>query len=362
MTEIKNLSPLEMKKQELRRRIEAPNEKKVNHNANLLEEKQTQVVKENTLQKTQIIVDKIILDISVELTPEERNNWVQLCHRGFNIPVDNSIYLLFNLLISDENDFQVKFSQDAKIDCMYHQLEPSENQNNPLYNRWKVEVRIHQDDRIKKEILPSKTKVFELLLGDYEVNYYLNNFYNYVKWQKEILEKEAKFCEDSIIKEIQKSKKLLEMSHKLNTVKLTKILDNFNSKKSVGVESKKIDIKEEKEMKKRWKERFEKWTHHLTQWPDWNYIKSLNYKDNGLEIQLLADILKMDIWLVRRIVKRLEKKTNKKYIFSNKKWTKIIDNTWWKITKKSIGDIYSKSIGFITFEWFFDILAYVRSL
>jgi hypothetical protein len=115
-------------------------------------------------------------------------------------------------------------------------------------------------------------------------------------------------------------------------------------------------------MKKRWKERFEKWTHHLTKWADWNYIKSLNYKDNGLEIQLLADILKMDIWLVRRTIKRLEKKTNKKYIFSNKKWTKIIDNTWWKITKKSIGDIYSKSIGFITFEWFFEVLSYVRSL
>ena len=109
----------------------------------------------------------------------------------------------------DKNDFQVKFSQDAKIDCMYHQLEPSENQNNPWYNRWKVEVRIHQDDRIKQEILPSKTKVFELLLGDYEVNYYLNNFYNYVKWQKEILEKEAKFCEDSIIKEIQKWMKVI---------------------------------------------------------------------------------------------------------------------------------------------------------
>jgi hypothetical protein len=48
------------------------------------------------------------------------------------------------------------------------------------------------------------------------------------------------------------------MSHKLNTSKITKILDNFNSKKSVGVESKKVDTKEDKEMKKRWKERFEK--------------------------------------------------------------------------------------------------------
>lgn len=395
MTETNNLSPLEMKKQELRRKIEALNEKKENNNVTLVipksitdfeylidynisksvktneeidynlqdkttisEEKQTQ----KTQQKTQIIIDKIILEIWVELTQEERDNWIQLCHRGFNIPIDNSIYLLFNLLISDENDFQVKFSKDAKIDCMYHQLEPSKNQNNPWYNRWKVEVRIHQDDRIKQEILPSKTKVFELLLWDYEVNYYLNNFYNYVKGQKELLESEVEYYENSILKEVLNAKKTLEMSHRMNTSKIIKILEQINSIKNVGVENDKLDNEEKKEIKNRWKERFKNWTYNLVLRKDFRVITQMNYAKNGIEVELLADTLNIWIESLRRLIKRVEKKTNKKYLFENKKWVGLVDEKWKKITNKSTKDYYNKEKWFITMEWFFDILAYVRSL
>lgn len=376
MTEISGMSALELKKQELIRKSEEYHMWKLRKIITLDEissenppkEKQEHSPSENHVDNTiykkwEIVIDMIRLEVFIELTPEERASWVKLCNRLFgDIPVDTSIRMLFSSFMSEDNDFQIILKPNAIIKWIYRLLEPTKNQNTPWYSRWKIQVSLYQDNGKEVEMIPSKLKVFEFLLGDQEVNYYRNNFYDFIKWQRKILEKEAKFCEDSIIKEIQKSKKLLEMSHKLNTVKLTKILDNFNSKKSVGVESKKNDTKEEKEMKKRWKERFEKWTYHLTQWPDWNYIKSLNYKENWLEIQLLADILKMEIWLVRRIVKRLEKKTNKKYIFSNKKWTKITDDTVWKITKKDIDNVYSKSIGFITFEWFFEVLGYVRSL
>lgn len=391
MTETNNLSPLEMKKQELRRKIEALNEKKENNNVTLVipksitdfedlidynisksvktneeidynlqdkttisEEKQTQ----KTQQKTQIIIDKIILEIWVELTQEERDNWIQLCHRGFNIPIDNSIYLLFNLLISDENDFQVKFSKDAKIDCMYHQLEPSKNQNNPWYNRWKVEVRIHQDDRIKQEILPSKTKVFELLLWDYEVNYYLNNFYNYVKGQKELLKKESDYYKGEILKKVLEAKKTLEMSNKMNTSKIINILETFHEKN----EEKKVNYDEEKETKQRWKTRFERWIFNLKIKDNCRVAEVINYNKDWVEIELLADTLQMWMEPLRRLIKRVEKKKNKTYILKNKKWLKLVGNTWIAVFSKKSIEHYNKSKWFITFEWFFEILAYVKSI
>lgn len=340
MSETNNLSPLELKKQELLERIRARNIK------------ETEWI---------IFIDSIILHISVELTKEERENGIQLFNKRFSIPIDNSIKMLFSSLFNDENNLQINFTPNAKVEWVYHQLEPSENQNTPWYSRWKIEINIHQDNTKEQVILPNKVKVFELLLWDYEVNYHLNNFYNFIKWKKEFLEKEAKFCEDNIIKEIQKSKKQLEMSHKLNTSKLTKILDTFNSKENVGVENKKEDNKALIERRKRWKERSKKWIVHLWKWDNWTTINSLNYSTQWLEILLLSDILECDVPSTRRFIKKLEKMNQKKYLFETNKSVKIIDNTK-TISKNEIDTVYRKKKGFITFEWFFDVLSYVRGL
>lgn len=375
MTETTGISALELKKQELRRKSEEYHMWKLRKIITLDEissenppkEKQEHSPSENhgdntIYKKWEIVIDMIRLEVLIELTPEERASWVKLCNRLFgDIPVDKSIRMLFSSFMSEDNDFQIILRPNAIIKWIYRLLEPTENQNTPLYSRWKVQVSLYQYNGKEVEMIPSKLKVFEFLLGDQEVNYYRNNFYDFIKWQKKILEKEAKFCEDSIIKEIQKSKKLLEMSHKLNTVKLTKILDNFNNKKSVGVESKKVDTKEEKEMKKRWKERLEKWIFHLWKWDNWITINPLNYSTQWLEILLLADILECDVHSTRRFIKRLEKINKKIYLFETNKSIKIIDNTK-SVSESEIDNVYRRKKWFITFEWFFEVLSYVRGL
>jgi hypothetical protein len=49
----------------------------------------------------------------------------------------------------------------------------------------------------------------------------------------------------------------------------------------------------------------------------------------------------MQILPLRRLIKRLEKKRNKIYLFSNKRDIKIIDNTK-KLSQKEIDSVYRK--------------------
>lgn len=307
-------------------------------------------------KRTNIFIDKIMLNINVELSQEEINIWVEPCHRWFNIPVDKSIYILFNLLVSDENDFHIKFSKDTKICWMYSQILPNENNNsNP---KWTIEILIHQDESIKQDIIPNKVKTFELLLWEESVNYYLNNFYNFIKWKKELLKKEADYHKDEILQKVLEAKKTLEISNNFNTSQIINILEKFNEKN----EEKKVNYDEEKETKQRWKTRFERWTFNLKIKDDCKVAEAITYNKNWVEIELLADTLKMWMEPLRRLIKRVEKKKNKTYILKNKKWLKLVGNTWVAVFSKKTIEHYSKSKWFITIEWFFEVLAYAKSV
>jgi hypothetical protein len=73
-----------------------------------------------------------------------------------------------------------------------------------------------------------------------------------------MLENEVKYYEDDILKKVLEARNILEMSSKMNTSKITKILNTINVENNVGLQEKKVDNKEEKEMRNRWKNRFEK--------------------------------------------------------------------------------------------------------
>lgn len=82
----------------------------------------------------------------------------------------------------------------------------------------------------------------------------------------------------------------------------------------------------------------------------------------GIDIQMLADILWLDMVVLRRLMHRLEKKYWKKFTFLNKIDTPFFDQTKEKLTESDMEKEFNRPKGFVTIEGFFIVIMHTMYL